>query len=82
MSFQTSDWFATFNKRETSRIEVVLHFGAKKREGADVANISDPNGLLKALAKDRCMLTILSADDLQSKEGEIKELIREWIRFV
>lgn len=31
MSFQTSEWFATFNKRETTRIEFVLHLGAKVR---------------------------------------------------
>ncbi len=82
MSFQTSDWFATFNQRETKRIEIVLHFGAKKKEGADVDTIADPAGLLKKLAKDRCMLTIVDAEDLRAKEGAIKELMREWIRFV
>jgi len=82
ISFQTSDWFATFNKRETKRIEIVLHFGAKKKEGADVNTIADPNRLLKKLAKDRCMLTIVDAEDLRTKEGAIKELVREWIRFV
>lgn len=82
MSFQTTDWFATFNKGTSDKIEFVLHFGAKKKDGADVDSVADPADLLKKLAKDRCMLTIVGAEDLKAKEGAIKELIREWIRFV
>ena len=82
LSFQTSDWFATLNKRETSRIEIVLHFGAKKKDGADVDNVDDPAGLLKKLAKDRCLLAIDGGEDLRAKQSAIKALVRDWIRYV
>ena len=82
MSFQTSEWFATFNKRETTRIEFVLHLGAKVRAENIREVIPDPAGLLKWLAEDRALMVIRDAADLEVKRVAVTALMTEWIRNV
>ena len=82
LSFQTSEWFATWNLRATDRVEFVLHLGAKVRAEDIREMIPDPNGLLKWLSKDRALLVIRDAADLEAKRDSLKALITEWIRQV
>ncbi|MEO5798987.1 MAG: DUF1801 domain-containing protein [Gemmatimonadales bacterium] len=80
-SFRTSEWFATINVRATSGIQIVLHLGAKVREGA-IVRIPDPERLLKWLAKDRAILTVRDLADLTARRGAMEDVIREWIKHV
>lgn len=82
LSFQTSEWFATWNRRATDRVEIVLHLGAKARTENIREVIPDPEGLLKWLAKDRALLEIRNAADLEVKRNAVKALMTEWIRHV
>lgn len=63
-SFRIDDWFATVNLRGKGggeRVWLILHTGAKKSKAMKVA---DPQGLLKWLAKDRCLVTFEDERDV------------------
>ena len=82
LSFQTSDWFATWNQQGTDQVEFVLHLGAKVRAEDIREMIPDPASLLKWLTKDRALLVIRDAADLGAKRDAAKALITEWIQHV
>ncbi len=78
-SFRTDDWFATVNLRGKGgeeRVWLILHTGAKKSKAMKVA---DPKGLLKWLAKDRCLVTFEDDKDARSKRAALRAIIREWV---
>lgn len=80
LSFQTTEWFATWNWRVKDQIQLVMHLGAKARK-TEVSQIDDPDGLLKWLAKDRALLTI-APEELESKKPALQTLIKDWIQFI
>jgi hypothetical protein len=45
-------------------------------------NIADPAGLLKWLAKDRCLVALGVGKDIQEKRAAFEDIVREWIRWV
>jgi len=77
-SFRTADWFATFNLRAGTGIELILHFGAKAKDLGDVA-IADPDGLLTWLARDRAMLRLADAAALDRHQAAISVILRQWV---
>lgn len=80
-SFRTSDWFATINVHAKDRIRLILHTGAKVKDSAKKGlQIADRAGLLQWLAKDRCLVSIGDAKDLQTKRAALGSILREWIR--
>jgi hypothetical protein len=78
-SFRTSEWFATFNLHARDCIRLILHAGARKKEGAGL-KVPDPAGLLEWRAKDRCMATFGNGKDIQSSRADLQAILREWIR--
>ncbi|MBC7773184.1 MAG: DUF1801 domain-containing protein [Pyrinomonadaceae bacterium] len=88
-SFRTADWFATINVQgggrpprpgEAPSLRIILHAGAKVKESATKGlTIADPEGMLKWLAKDRCLVTLGDAADVQAKGKGLAAIIREWI---
>ena len=82
MSFRTSEWFLTLNKRALDRIELVIHLGAKVKENAEATKISDPAELLQWLGKDRALLVIHHNKYLNENRASIVALIGAWIQFV
>ncbi len=84
-SFRTTEYFATVNLRGRggdSRVWLILHFGAKVNDNSKALKIADPKGLLKWLAKDRCLVTFADGKDIQAKRLALKAIIREWIAHV
>jgi len=82
-SFRTTDYFATIHLRSRDRIQLVFHTGVKKKATADTGvEVADPAGLLKWLAKDRCMVTLGAGAVIDEKRAAFEELVRAWIRFV
>ena len=47
-----------------------------------VRDIADPAGLIKWLAKDRCLVTLGAGKDIKAKQSAFEDLVREWIRQV
>lgn len=81
LSFRTTEWFATWNVRVKDQVQFVLHLGAKVKENAEVADIEDPDDLLKWQAKDRALLTLHPAD-IERCRASVTTLIQEWIKHV
>ena len=83
-SFRTTDYFATVNLRAKGgeeRVWLILHTGAKvKKTATKGMQIADPAGLLKWLAKDRCLVTFAEGKDIQAKRVALEAIVRDWIR--
>lgn len=80
-SFRTTEWFATFHLRAKTGVQVILHLGAKVRPG-DSITITDADGLLTWLGKDRASVTFADAADVAAKHEAFAALIRQWIEHV
>jgi hypothetical protein len=82
-SFRTSEYFATLHLRTKQGIGVILHFGAKKRDGLTAQrDVADPTGLLVWLAEDRAVIALADAADVAAKRAALTALIRQWIQHV
>jgi hypothetical protein len=82
-SFRTTDFFATFNLRSRDSVQLIFHTGAKVKATATTGiNIADPAGLLKWLARDRCLVTLGVGKDIRAKRAAFEAIVREWIRWV
>jgi hypothetical protein len=80
-SFRTTDFFATVNLRSMECVQLIFHTGAKvKATAATGISIADPAGLLKWLAKDRCLVTLGAGKDIQARRAAFEAVVREWIR--
>jgi len=82
-SFHTGEHFATFNLRATDSIQVIFHLGAKVKDNSTTGlKIEDPEGLLKWLAKERCIATLRDMQDTKARGSALADIVRQWIRFV
>lgn len=81
-SFYIHEHFATFKLRPRETIQVVFHTGAQVKDRITAMNISDPAGLLKWAAKDRCMITFSDMGDIESKKTDLVAIVKQWIEQV
>jgi hypothetical protein len=81
-SFRVSEYFATTNISPSS-IRVVLHLGAKVRNnGPHEMQIDDSAGILKWLAKDRCVATFSDLGSVKKRQAAFQSVIRQWITYL
>ena len=80
-SFRTTEHFATMHLRAKGQLQLILHFGAKKREVA-ASGIPDPDALLDWLGPDRASVKFTGMDDLRAKRQALEQVIRHWIERV
>lgn len=82
-SFRTTDYFATINMRCVESVQLIFHTGAKVKTTATTGlQIDDPAGLLKWLAKDRCMITLGKGREIQAKRKAFEAIISQWIEYL
>jgi hypothetical protein len=82
-SFRTSEWFATVHLRAKPGVQVILHFGAKKRAVFDPCTaISDPESLLEWAGDDRAFARFRDLADVEAKQSAFAAVIRQWIQHV
>jgi len=82
-SFRTIEYFATVNLRSTDTLQLILHLGAKARKDIkSQPNIDDPAGLLRWLAKDRCMATLGVKKVYTANSKAFANIIKQWICLV
>ena len=82
-SFRTSEHFATFHLRAKDGVQIILHFGAKKREDrAAGVRIADPGSLLEWLAPDRASVKFADLEDIDAKRSAMTKVVRQWIKLV
>ena len=78
-SFYFHGWFATANLRGPKGVMIVLHHGAKVKDGAaDVFKIADPDKLLTWPSPDRALATFVSAEDFQKKRPAFQRIVKQW----
>ncbi len=79
----TEDYFATLNLRAKGGVGIILHFGAKVREGIpERSQIEDPKKLLTWLAKDRAVMVFEGMESVLDARTSLPALVRSWIRYV
>lgn len=82
LSFRTTEWFATWNWREKSQIQLVLHLGAKNGKAVDSGLIPDPKGLLQWKGPDRALANLGSGAKLKANLPALKAILKVWIRYI
>lgn len=80
-SFRTTEHFATMHLRARGCVQLILHFGAKKRDASGVI-IEDPDRLLEWLGADRATVKFSDRQDLDAKRAAVAAIVRQWIRYV
>jgi hypothetical protein len=79
-SFRTTEFFATIHLRSTDRVQVVFHHGAKAKDGATKVDLPDPEGLVKWLSTDRCLVTFGAGPQIAKRRAALEAIVRAWIR--
>jgi hypothetical protein len=82
VSFKTTEFFATVHLRSTKEVQLVFHLGAKVRTDGVEVKISDPEGMIKWLAKDRGLVTVGAGKVATAKQAALKHIVRQWIAYV
>ena len=82
-SFRTSEYFATFHLRAKEGVQVILHFGAKKRDQSiSAVEIDDPESFLEWLSDDRASVKFRDLKEIQARGSAFAKVIRQWIKHV
>lgn len=79
VSFKTADYFATIHLRSTNAVQLVLHRGAKSRDGGKEMAVPDPKGLMKWLSSDRCLVTLGKGRDIAANRKAFEAIVRAWV---
>jgi len=82
-SFRTTEYFATLHLRTKQGIGLILHFGAKKKDGLTARrDVADPDGLLVWLAEDRAVIAFADAADVHAKRQALTAVVGQWIQHL
>lgn len=82
VSFKTSEWFATLNKRALDRVEFIFHFGAKVKEVNVRDQIPNLDGCLEWKSSDRCIFTFRGDEVSDEFANEFRQFVNCWIEHV
>lgn len=82
-SFYCGGWFATFHLRSNTEVVLVLHHGAKVREGECLREtISDSEQLLEWKSADRAIISVANASAFGRKQqSAFKAIVKQWVQF-
>jgi hypothetical protein len=77
-SFRTSEFFATMHLRAKNGVQLILHFGAKKRADLDAGGkIADLESIVEWLATDRAVVKFRDLQDVAAKRTAFTNVIRQ-----
>lgn len=80
LSFRTTEWFATIHLRSRETLQLVFHLGAKVKDGSTGGlRLEDPAGLVKWLAKERCLVTLGAGKEIAAHRSAFAAIVRAWI---
>lgn len=81
-SFYCQGWFATIAFRKPTRLDVILHCGAKVQMDCTIsAALDDPDRLLTWPSKDRALLSFKSHDDFVRHAGSFRNIVSQWAAY-
>ncbi len=70
-SFRTTEFFATINVRAKDSVQLIFHRGAKVKDNTTKGpKITDPEGLIEWLAKDRYLVTLGADENERSRQAD------------
>ena len=78
-SFRLDDHFATFRLNPIPIFQLVLHTGARSKTPAKRFHLSDPEGLAKWAAENRCALAFESSAEAYAKREAVVVIVKEWM---
>jgi hypothetical protein len=78
-SFRVEDYFATVNLRSMDAVQLVFHRGAKVKMDGKKLKIDDPNGLVKWLSDDRCLVTLGAGKTAKANMPAFKAIVAQWV---
>ncbi|MDP2310830.1 MAG: DUF1801 domain-containing protein [Pseudomonadota bacterium] len=79
-SFRTTEFFATVHLRSRDSVQLVFHTGAKARDlPGGAVRLDVPSDLVRWLGKDRCLVTLGTAAEIDARRPAFESLIRQWI---
>ena len=82
-SFSMVEHFATFNLRPRDRVQLVLHRGAKVRDGdGERLPVDAPSGLLDWRSGDRALVEFRDMGEVDAARAALTELVRQRIEHV
>ena len=82
-SFYTTEHFATFHLRSSTRVQLVLHLGAKPRAGVTVRNaIAESSVPLEWRGPDRAIVTFATVAEVRRHRAAFTRLVQQWIEHV
>lgn len=82
LGFRTTDSFATVNLRSREAVQLIFHLGAKVRKPLPELKITDPEGLMKWIAKDRCLVTLGAGKVFAGRKPALQMIVRQWLVYV
>jgi hypothetical protein len=82
VSFLTTEYFATVHLRSTASVQLVFHFGAKKRKVREIKLALPPGFPVRWLGRDRCLVDLGAGAGLKSRLSALRDFVRQWIRYV
>ena len=81
-SFRTTESFATLNLRAQDGVQIIFHLVAKVRKPMPELKIADPAGLMKWLAKDRCLVALGPGNEIEANRAALAAIVRAWIKYL
>ena len=82
VSFLTNEYFATVHLRSKASVQLVFHFGAKKRDLPEIKLTLPPGFPVRWLGRDRCLVDLGAGAGLKSRLPVLRDFVRQWIRYV
>lgn len=76
VTFRTTESFATVHLRSTARLQIVFHLGARTKGSVPKTAVPDPEGIVKWLAPDRCLVTVGRAE---AHRAALQGIVRAWL---
>lgn len=80
VSFKTADYFATVHLRSKNAVQLVFHRGAKSKDGEKSMNVPDPEGLIKWVSSDRCLVTLGKGAEIAANRKAFEAIVKAWVR--
>ncbi len=79
VSFRVDDYFATVNLRSLDAVQLVFHRGAKVKKDGRKLKLDDPNGLVKWLSDDRCLVTLGAGKAAKDNMPAFRKIVAAWV---
>src|SRR5262245_39403458 len=79
-SFYCDDWFATFDLRSMSWVQIVLHHGTKTKAPRERPHLKDAGKIVKWITNDRCVARFVSGAGMAAEAPGFTRVVTDWVQ--